>query len=335
MQNTAEIDLSIVVPCFNEAKVLPLLAARLSDTLGKAQLSWEILFVDDGSTDETLRLLCEIAAADSRCKVLSFSRNFGHQSAVCAGLEAASGLAVGVMDSDLQDPPEILLQCWHQVKGGADVAYAVRRKRKERIWKRVCYKLFYRILYAFADVVIPMDSGDFCVMSRRAVDMVINLPERNIFMRGLRAWVGFKQVAVEYERPVRAAGESKYSFLRLVRLAADGLFSFSVAPLRLAIYAGLVVMVLSFVYAVFTVAWRIIGFRFMGHVAQDLPGWATLVTGLLFLQGVQLFILGIIGEYIGRIYTETKRRPRYIVHKKIGFDETDRREGNEFDASKC
>ena len=328
MQKTAKIDLSVVVPCFNESKVLPLLVAGLGDTLGKTQLSWEALLVDDGSTDETLRLLCETAAADSRFKVISFSRNFGHQSAVCAGLEAASGLAVGVMDSDLQDPPEVLLQCWQRVKDGADVAYAVRRKRKEALWKRVCYKLFYRVLYAFADTVIPTDSGDFCVMSRRAVDMVMNLPERNIFIRGLRAWVGFKQVAVEYERPARVAGESKYSFLRLVRLAADGLFSFSLAPLRLAIYAGLVVMILSLFYGVFTVAWRIIGFRFMGHVAQDLPGWATLVTGLLFLQGIQLIILGIIGEYIGRIYTETKGRPRYIVQSRIGFDETSQPDGN-------
>jgi polyisoprenyl-phosphate glycosyltransferase len=328
MQKTAKNDLSVVVPCFNEGKVLPLLVAKLNDTLGKTQLTWEVLFVDDGSTDETLRLLCEIATADSRFKVLSFSRNFGHQSAVCAGLEAASGSAIGVMDSDLQDPPEILLQCWQQVKEGADVAYAVRRKRKEILWKRVSYKLFYRVLNAFADVEIPMDSGDFCVMSRRAVDMVMNLPERNIFLRGLRAWVGFKQVAVEYDRPARVAGESKYSFLRLVRLAADGLFSFSLAPLRLAIYAGLVVMTLSLFYGVFTVAWRIIGFRFMGHVAQDLPGWATLVTGLLFLQGIQLIIMGIIGEYIGRIYTETKGRPRYIVQSRIGFEKTDKRERN-------
>jgi dolichol-phosphate mannosyltransferase len=332
MKKTAKIDLSVVVPCFNETAVLPLLVARLNDTLGKKELSWEVLLVDDGSTDETLRLFCEIAAADSRFKVLSFSRNFGHQSAVYAGLEAASGLAVGVIDADLQDPPEILLQCWQAVKQGADVAYAVRRKRKEALWKRVAYKLFYRLLHAFSDVVIPMDSGDFCVMSRRVVDMVINLPERNIFMRGLRAWVGFKQVAVEYERPARAAGETKYSLQRLIRLAADGLFSFSVAPLRLATYAGLVVVALSLVYEVFTMAWWIGGFRFMGHVAQDLPGWTTLICGMFFLHGIELLILGVIGEYIGRIYTETKQRPRYIVQRKFGFDEINHSESNKSNA---
>jgi dolichol-phosphate mannosyltransferase len=328
MKNAAKIDLSVVVPCFNEAAVLPLLVARLNDTLGKTESSWEVLLVDDGSTDETLRLLCEIAAADSRFKVLSFSRNFGHQSAVYAGLGAASGLAVGVMDADLQDPPEILLQCWQAVKEGADVAYALRRKRKETLWKRVSYKMFYRLLHAASDVAIPVDSGDFCVMSRRVVDMIVNLPERNVFMRGLRAWVGFKQVAVEYERPARVAGESKYSFLRLVQLAADGLFSFSVAPLRLAAYAGLVVVGLSLIYGVFTMVWRIIGFRFMGHVARELPGWTTLVTGLLFLHGIELLILGIIGEYIGRIYTETKQRPRYIVQRKVGFDDTNQSKGS-------
>jgi dolichol-phosphate mannosyltransferase len=328
MKKAAKFDLSVVVPCFNEARVLPLLIARLNNTLGKMEISWEVLLVDDGSNDETFHLLCEIAAADSRFKVLSFSRNFGHQSAVCAGMEAASGLAVGIMDADLQDPPEILLQCWQQVKQGADVAYAVRLKRKETLWKRVSYKLFYRLLHALSDVVIPMDSGDFCVMSRRAVDMIMNMPERNIFIRGMRAWVGFKQVAVEYERPPRAAGEPKYSLQRLIRLAADGLFSFSVAPLRLATYAGFITVALSLIYGVFTMVWRICGFRFMGHTAYELPGWTTLITGILFLHGIELLILGVIGEYIGRIYTEAKQRPRFIVQRKIGFDETNHSEVN-------
>jgi dolichol-phosphate mannosyltransferase len=320
MKNTSRIDLSIVVPCFNEVKVLPLLVARLNDTLGKREQSWEVLLVDDGSTDETLHLLCEIAAGDSRFKVLAFSRNFGHQCAICAGLEAAIGLAVGVIDADLQDPPEILLQCWRAVQQGADVAYAVRRKRKEVLWKRVAYKLFYRLLHTLSDVGIPMDSGDFCVMSRRVVDMLIKFPERNIFMRGLRAWVGFKQVAVEYDRPPRAAGEPKYSVRRLLHLAIDGLFSFSVSPLRLATYAGLLTVGLSLIYGIFTLVWRIAGFRFMGHTAGELPGWTTLITGLLFLHGIELLILGVIGEYIGRIYTEAKQRPRYIVQQKIGFE---------------
>lgn len=311
-----------MVPCFNEAKVLPLLVSSLKGNLEKTEQSWEVLLVDDGSTDETLSMLCEVTKTDPRFKALSFSRNFGHQSAVFAGMEAARGLAVGVIDADLQDPPEILLKCWQAVKQGADVAYAVRRKRKEPLWKRTSYKLFYRILRALSDVPIPVDSGDFCVMSRRVVDTVISLPERNIFMRGLRAWVGFKQVPIEYERPARAAGEPKYSLSRLIRLATDGLFSFSVAPLRLATYAGLVTVALSLIYGVFTIVWRIGGFRMMGHRPQELPGWTTLITGILFLHGIELLILGVIGEYIGRIYAEAKQRPRYIVQQRIGFQVT-------------
>jgi dolichol-phosphate mannosyltransferase len=314
-----KIDLSVIVPCYNEAKVIHLLQARLLEALGGLTCGWEVILVDDGSRDETLAMLAGMAAADPRFKVLSFSRNFGHQAAVCAGLDAAGGQAVGVIDADLQDPPEILLQCWRQITQGADVAYAVRRKRKEALWKRMCYKLFYRVLHALSDVVIPVDSGDFCVMSRRVVEAIKDLPERNLFMRGMRAWVGFKQVAVEYERPARAAGETKYSFRRLIRLASDGLFSFSVVPLRLATYAGLLAVAFSLLYAVFTMVWRIAGFHFMGHMARDLPGWATLITGMLFLHGIELLILGIIGEYIGRLYTETKQRPRYILQARIGF----------------
>jgi dolichol-phosphate mannosyltransferase len=321
-----KIDLSVIVPCYNEAKVIPMLKARLLGALGGLESSWEVILVDDGSSDETLEMLGDLAAADPRFKVLSFSRNFGHQAAVCAGLDAANGLAVGVIDADLQDPPEILLQCWQQVKQGADVAFAVRRKRKEALWKRLCYKMFYRLLHALSDVVIPVDSGDFCVMSRRVVEAIKDLPERNLFMRGMRAWVGFKQVAVEYERPARAAGETKYSLRRLIRLASDGLFSFSVVPLRLATYAGLMAVVFSLFYAVFTMIWRIAGFHFMGHMARDLPGWSTLITAMLFLHGIELLILGIMGEYIGRLYTETKQRPRYILQTRIGFAESNVRD---------
>lgn len=295
------------------------------NNLPELKLSWEVIFVDDGSTDETLRLLSEVALSDSRFKVLSFSRNFGHQAAVYAGLEASSGMAVGVIDADLQDPPEVLLQCLEQVQAGADVAYGVRLKRKETLWKRAAYKAFYRLLQALSDVAIPLDSGDFCVMSRRVVNVLVNLPERNVFMRGLRAWAGFKQVAVEYERAPRAAGESKYSLGRLIKLATDGIFSFSVAPLRLATYAGLIVVVLSLVYGLFTIIWRIVGFQFMGHAAQELPGWTTLVSGMLFLHGIELLILGVVGEYVGRIYAEAKQRPRYVLKDKIGFlDAADR-----------
>jgi len=318
--NRSSDSISIVIPCYNEAQVLPLLKERLAKALQPLPLSWETIFVDDGSSDKTFEILTQMHREDSRFKVVSFSRNFGHQAAILAGLHAAEGSMVAVIDADLQDPPEIISTCVDLSAQGYDVVYAVRRKRKEGLFKRGAYKIFYRILGWLSDVPIPLDSGDFCLMRRRVVDVIKRMPESNLFLRGLRAWTGYRQISLEYERDARAAGETKYPLSKLCRLAADGILSFSIVPLRCATYFGFLAMALSLLGMTFVILWRVSGFAFMGHRAQELPGWAAVVGALLFVSGVQLLMLGVIGEYIGRIYHEVKRRPRWIVKSQLGLD---------------
>jgi glycosyltransferase involved in cell wall biosynthesis len=313
-------ELSVVIPCYNEGKVLPFLRARLLETLNQHELSWEIILVDDGSKDDTCEQLRQMNAEDPRFKVVVLSRNFGHQSAISAGLACARGNAVGIMDADLQDPPEILAQAFQKLREGYDVVYAVRRKRKENFLKKSAYAIFYRLLRTVADVEIPLDSGDFCLMRRPVVIALNRMPERNVFLRGLRAWAGFRQIGLEYERAARAAGETKYPFRKLLRLATDGVFAFSTLPLRIASWLGVCALVCSVVAGTFVLFWRVFEFRFMGYTAHELPGWAALVDGILFLGGLQFLMLGCIGEYIGRIYTEVKQRPRWLARDAIGFD---------------
>jgi glycosyltransferase involved in cell wall biosynthesis len=310
--------LSVVIPCYNEEAVLAALRERLTAALSQLGATWEVVFVDDGSRDKTFSLLSAMHQQDERFRVLSFSRNFGHQAAISAGLAAATGEAVAVMDADLQDPPEMLGSALAKLHDGFDVVHAVRRKRKESLFKRCAYAGFYRLLKAVAEIDIPLDSGDFCVMSRRVVDLLVSMPERNVFMRGLRAWTGFRQVGMEYEREARAAGETKYPFRKLVRLGMDGVFAFSTLPLRVGTYLGFGAVGISMLAGLFIVVWRLAGFRFMGHTAQELPGWTAVVGVALFFSGVQLSILGVMGEYVGRIYNEVKQRPRWIIREALG-----------------
>jgi dolichol-phosphate mannosyltransferase len=315
----AEVEFSLVIACFNEAQVLPLLESRLCSLMEEMGLSWEVVFVDDGSRDETLRKLIDMHRREPRFKVAALSRNFGHQAALCAGLHLAVGQAVGVLDADLQDPPEFFQHALTKLKEGFDVVYAVRRKRKENLLKRAAYAVFYRLLRATAEISIPLDSGDFCLMHRCVVDAIKSMPERNIFLRGWRAWSGFRQTGLEYERDARAAGETKYPLSKLVRLATDGLFAFSTVPLRMVTLLGLGGVVIASMLGLFIVAWWLFGFRFMGHVAAELPGWTTVVCLMLFLNGLQFLILGCLGEYIGRTYTEAKQRPRWLVRESFGL----------------
>ena len=319
MNSSGPIELSLVVPCFNEAAVLPLLETRLRKCLNELGISWEVIFVDDGSSDSTFEQLAAMHRAEPRFRVISFSRNFGHQAALCAGLACAAGEAVGVLDADLQDPPELFRKCLEKLREGYDVVYAVRRRRKENFVKRGAYALFYRLLRWVAEVDIPLDSGDFCLMHRRVVTVLKAMPERNVFLRGMRAWTGFRQTGVDYERDLRAAGETKYPLRKLLRLATDGVFAFSVLPLRAATLLGFGGLLLSLALGLFVVAWRYLGFRFMGHTAAELPGWTALVCLVLFLSGVQFLILGCLGEYIGRIYGEVKQRPRWIARETLGL----------------
>jgi dolichol-phosphate mannosyltransferase len=311
--------LSVVIPCFNEAKGLPLLRHRLLEVLEGLPLEWEVIFVDDGSSDGSRLELARLYHSDPRFKVVSLSRNFGHQAAISAGLAHASGDAIAMMDADLQDPPELLPQCLSLLQHEYQVVYAIRRGRKENLLKRACYGLFYRALQFVSEIRMPLDAGDFCMIDRQVLNVLLSMPERNLYLRGMRAWAGFRQIGIEYDRPARAVGETKYSLRKLLHLAADGIFSFSIMPLRLATFAGLATVALGIVAGSFVLLWRILGFRFMGHTAAELPGWATLALGLLTFGGVHLLLLGIIGEYVGRIYNEVKRRPRYIVQQTLGL----------------
>jgi dolichol-phosphate mannosyltransferase len=319
MESQKNVALSVVVPCYNEAHALPLLCERLLSTLNGLGLTWEVIFVDDGSSDGTGEQLAAIHRSNPRFKVLAFSRNFGHQAAISAGLAHAAGNAVAIMDADLQDPPEILAACLEKVREGYDVVYAVRRRRKENVFKRGAYAVFYRLLKRTAEINIPLDSGDFCVMTRRVVAVLTRMPERNVFVRGLRAWAGFRQIGLPYERAARAAGETKYPFKKLLRLAMDGVFAFSTLPLRLATYLGFLAVGFSVLAGLFILSWRIFGFRFMGQTAHELPGWTAVVGAALFFGGIQLLILGVMGEYLGRIYTEVKQRPRWVVSQTLGI----------------
>ncbi len=312
--------LSIVIPCFNEQEVLPELFRRLQAAAATWDHTWEILCVDDGSGDRTWELLLAQSRADPRWKALRFARNFGHQTAVSAGLFHAAGRAVAVMDADLQDPPEELPRFLAKWREGFEVVYAIRTKRKESAAKRLCYWAFYRLLASVVDHPIPLDAGDFCVMDRKVVDVVRAMPERNRFVRGLRAWAGFRQTGVAYERPARAAGEVKYTLRRLVRLGLDGVFSFSTAPLRLATYLGLSVSLVALAGVVFTLLQRIFHTFFASIGLAPVPGFATIVISILFLGGVQLICIGIVGEYLGRIYDEVKRRPAWIIAEGAGIE---------------
>ena len=265
--------LSVVIPCYNEIAVLPLLEESLRSTLGRLGMSWEVVFVDDGSVDGSYERLASLHAQDPRFKLVRFSRNFGHQAAIAAGLSWARGEVVGILDADLQDPPELLATCLEHWRSGDQVVYCQREERKEGALMRWLYATFYRLLRASSEVAMPLDAGDFCLMDRRVVDVINRMPEHRVFVRGLRAWAGFRQRALPYSRPLRAAGQTKYGFGRLLSLAANGVFSFTLIPLRVATWLGLLLILMSCAWGVFVLAWRILGFRVFGLTASQLPGW--------------------------------------------------------------
>lgn len=311
--------LSVVLPVFNEQAVLPLLKQRLVPVLDGLGVRWEAIFVDDGSVDASLALLRDMHRDEPRFKAISFSRNFGHQIAVSAGLMESSGDAVAVLDADLQDPPELLAAFLTRWREGYDVVYGVRRKRKEGLIKRGAYFLFYRVMRALVDFDLPLDSGDFCLMDRRMVDELNALPETARFVRGLRAWIGFPQIGVEYERDARAAGETKYPFRKLLRLALDGIINFSVRPLTLMSWAGAITSFGAFLGIVFFLLHRFLDFKIFGYSPNDVPGFTSVILSVLFIGGLQILALGLMGEYLGRIFTEVKRRPLYVTKDRFGL----------------
>lgn len=309
---------SIIVPCYNEEEILSELFRRITVVAETWELEWEVICVDDGSSDSTLEKLISQNKKDGRWKIISFSRNFGHQPAISCGIYHATGDAVIVIDADLQDPPEELHRFIKKWQEGYEVVYAVRTKRKENIFKRLSYWLFYRIMARLSSFEIPLDSGDFCVMDRKVVNVLNSMPEKNRFVRGLRAWSGFKQTGLEYERQARVGGDSKYTFKKLVTLALDGILSFSSVPLTFASYLGVAVSVLSLGGMTFTLVQRIFKDFFSSIGLGPVPGFATIVISILFLGGVQLIFLGIIGTYLSRIYDEVKGRPQWIIKEVKG-----------------
>ncbi len=314
--NATPVDLSLVIPLLNERESFPELIARLAAAVAALGRSCEVILVDDGSDDGT-RELIEAACREHRwCRAIFLSRNFGHQIAVTAGMQSARGEAVAILDGDLQDPPEILAEFYAKLKEGYDVVYAVRRDRKENILKRAAYAGFYRLLRALSAVPIPLDSGDFCVMSGRVARLMNAMPERHRFVRGLRSWVGFKQVGQDYARPARSKGQSKLTLARLTGLAFDGLFTFSEKPLQWSMQFGLLIAFGAFAWGFYVVLWRLLADR-----NSVIPGWATLTAGMFFLGGVQLISIGILGEYVGRIHNEVKARPLYVIDRRLGFED--------------
>jgi dolichol-phosphate mannosyltransferase len=306
--------LSVVVPCFNEQDVIEPLHSRLLQVLGPEKIDFEIIFVNDGSKDRTAEMLDAICRSDPRFKVMHFSRNFGHQAAVTAGLHEAKGNCAVVIDADLQDPPELILEMIKLWREGYQVVYAQKTEREGAGFLiGHAYRIFYRIVGRLSEVEIPVDTGDFSLMDRQVVDLLNAMPERNRYVRGLRAWLGFKQTAIKFERPARYAGQTKYGFGKLVGLATDGLMSVSKAPLRLAMYMGFFASAGSFLLGIFFAIEQILG---LSHTAR---GWASTIVVVLFLGGVQLICIGVIGEFIGRIYDEVKQRPLYVVARSTGL----------------
>jgi len=326
---------SIVVPCYNEQQVIHQLYDRLTAAAEAWDQPFEVLLVDDGSHDDTWEIAQEIHERDNRWKIIRFARNLGHQTAVSAGLYYATGDCVTVIDADLQDPPEELHRFIEKWREGYEVVYAIRKNRKEHFVKRLSYKLYYRILGSLADIDIPYDSGDFCVMDRRVVNMLNAMPERNRFVRGLRSWVGFRQIGLEYERSARAAGTPKYKFRRLLKLAIDGILSFSTVPLRMSIYLGFIASSLALLAVVMTFLQRMYADWFAQLGFQPVPGHTTTRIAIFFLGGVQLISLGIIGEYLGRVYEEVKGRPLWIIQDMLGFEEGAGQEQGDFQVPHC
>ena len=309
MQGTPKI--SFVIPLYNESEVFKLLVERLNSFSLTLAVEHEFVLVDDGSRDDTPLLMRALALANPAFQCVFLSRNFGHQNAVSAGLTCARGTtAIMILDGDLQDPPELFSTFYEQLNNGYDVVYGVRKKRKENILKRLSYHLFYRMLKQISLSPIILDSGDFSLISRRVVNIINEMPEDSRFLRGMRSWVGFKQIGVEYERDKRAGGEPKYTLKKLIQLAYDGIFNFSFFPIKLLTFSGVACLGSSFVYFILTIIKR--------FFSDEVPvGFTALLFMIIFFGGIQLISIGIIGEYVFRIFLQVKKRPLFIVKERI------------------
>jgi dolichol-phosphate mannosyltransferase len=311
--------LSVVIPCFNEEDVILLTYRRLVDVLGSRDFRLQIIFVDDGSEDDTPEMAANLAKSDPQVRSVLLSRNFGHQAAVSAGLAHADGDAIVVMDADLQDPPETVIRMVETWRGGADVVYGIRTKRKESLFKRTGYSAFYWLFQRLANIDAPSAAGDFSLLDRKVLNILNELPEKNRFFRGLRTWSGFRQIGIEYERDARTAGSTKYSLRKLIGLAKDGIFNFSTVPLSGVFYLGMLMSSLSFGALLLVLVLRIYDIPIFGMRAADVQGFSSTILTILLIGGIQLVSTGILGEYIGRIYNETKARPSFVIRQKVDF----------------
>lgn len=303
---------SVVIPVYNSQESLKELHRRLTHVLQNYGSEYEIIFINDGSRDNSGKIIAELHRKDNHVKFIDLSRNFGAQAAISAGLTYATGNAVAIMDDDLQDPPELLPQFLDKMKEGYEVIYGIIKGRKENVLIRVSYFLFYRILSRLSKIEVPLDAGDFCVINWKVVNAINRMQESNRYLRGLRSWVGFRQIGIEYERAKRHSGKSGYSLGKYFSFALDGIFSFSYAPLRLATIAGFTMAILSFIIGFKAIIPKILG-------NQAVPGFTALFVAITFIGAVQLITVGLVGEYVARIYDETKRRPHYIIRNLKGF----------------
>ncbi len=306
--------LSIIVPMYNEELAIDEMYSRIAGVLHDVELSYEIVMVDDGSRDNTLSKAKEICSRDNRVRLIRFSRNFGHQIAITAGMDRARGQVIAIIDADLQDPPEVILKMIEKWKKGYQVVYGKRIKRKgENLLKRGTAAIFYRVLRKMTAIDIPLDTGDFRLVDKKVVEQLRQMRERNRFVRGMVSWVGFKHCEIEYVREKRFAGKTKYPFKKMLKFAVDGMLSFSEIPLKLSSIFGFVCSALSFFLAVIAIVVK------LSFPEKVIPGWASIFVASVFLGGIQLICIGILGEYLGRIYDEIKGRPLYIIDEEINF----------------
>jgi dolichol-phosphate mannosyltransferase len=308
---------SIVIPLYNEESGLPVLVERLQELIAQFDGPAEVVLVDDGSRDGTYELAQAVSVKDARFKLIQFSRNFGHQVAITAGMDAASGDAVIIMDADLQDPPHVVLQMIEKWKEGYEVVYGLREHRQgERLFKTATASMFYGLLHRIADIDTPVDVGDFRLVDRKALDAFLQMRENNRYVRGMFSWVGFRQTGVSYTREERYAGTTHYTLSKMVKLASNGILGFSSAPLRLALSMGVFLAIASVIYGVVVIALKLAG-------VSVVPGYASLLFAITFLSGIQLAVMGMVGLYVGRIYDEARARPLYVVRERHGFGDVD------------
>ncbi len=310
---------SLIIPTFLSEKNLPILLQRIFKVFQQLDQKYEIIFINDCSPDNTFQYLVEQNKLFNQIKIITLSRNFGQQSAINAGLAHSKGDSVIIMDDDLQDPPEFIPQLLNKWKEGYDIVYTIRKNRKENLLKRIGYNIFYKILHKISENKIPMNSGDFCILDRKVVNILCEMPEQNRFIRGLRNWIGFNQIGIECERDERYSGNPAYNIRKMVKLALDGIFSFSNFPLRIASIFGFIVSFVSFIGFILTFIQKILTITHPNNPFAVWPGFSTIVLIILFIGGVQLVVIGILSEYIGRIYNEVKNRPQYIIENLIGF----------------